>query len=355
VINKNQLGINETMSTDINLKGPEIKSDISSKRRRILTGVQPTGDLHLGNYFGAIKPAIELSQVVQNEVVLMCVNWHALTNKSLILESGALTPKVLATFLALGFQSEGNSLLVQGDFPEILENAWYLSCVASVGLLERATAFKDSVANGKDPTCGLFYYPILMASDIMSFDAELVPVGKDQAQHLEYASDLGKMFNNTVKKQVFKEAKAMIQETPLLPGTDGIRKMSKSYNNAIPLFGDLKEVEKKIKEITTDSKGLDDVKDPETSVIYKIFESFAGPEALAHMKQKLEHGVGYGYGHAKQDFFQEYKRVFAEKRELYEHYVNNPQEVALQLEAGKQRMKEVARDVSARARRALGF
>ena len=262
---------------------------------------------------------------------------------------------MIATFLALGFETSRNSLLVQGDFPEIMENAWYLSCVASVGLLERATAFKDSVANGKDPTCGLFYYPILMASDIMSFDAELVPVGKDQAQHLEYASDLGKMFNNSMKKNVFKEAKALIQDTPLLPGIDGERKMSKSYNNYIPVFGDLKDAEKRIKEIKSDSKGLDDVKDPKECLIFEIFKSFARAESVQHMKEKLERGTGYGYGHAKKDFLQEYVEVFGKKRELYEHYLNEPGEVKKLLEPGFLRMKEVAADVRARARAALGF
>ena len=215
-------------------------------RSRVLTGVKPTGDIHLGNYYGAIKPAIELSKSPQHEVVLMCVDWHGLTNRSKILEAGTATPGLLAAFLALGFQMEGNALLLQSRFPEIMENAWYLSCVTAVGMLERAHAFKDAVANGKEATGGLFYYPLLMASDIMSFDAEMVPVGKDQAQHLEYTSDIARLFNNATKHEVFYEPAALIQETPTLIGTDGERKMSKSYGNEIPMFGVPKEIEKNV-------------------------------------------------------------------------------------------------------------
>ncbi|MCA2961255.1 MAG: tryptophan--tRNA ligase [Silvanigrellales bacterium] len=322
-------------------------------RTRVLTGVKPTGDIHIGNYYGGIKPCVDLSQQDDFEVILMCADWHGLTNRAKILEAGEKTPGILAAYLALGFNLKGNALILQSAFPQILENSWYLSCVTSVGLLERAHAYKDALQNGKEPTGGLFYYPVLMASDIMTFDAEVVPVGKDQAQHLEYASDMGKSFNAATKKNVYFEPKALIQETPLLVGIDGERKMSKSYNNDIPLFGAAKDAEKRIKEIKTDSKGLDDVKDPETCVVFQMLKSFGSPEAVAHMKERLENGTGYGYGHAKKDLLDEYNRFFGAKRELYEHYLNEPSEVAKALEPGHEAMAKVADAVTTRARDAL--
>lgn len=322
-------------------------------RTRVLTGVKPTGDIHIGNYFGGIKPCVDLSHQEGFEVVLMCADWHGLTNRAKILEAGQKTPSILAAYLALGFNLKGNALILQSAFPQILENSWYLSCVTAVGLLERAHAYKDALQNGKEPTGGLFYYPVLMASDIMTFDAEVVPVGKDQAQHLEYASDIGKSFNATVKKNVYFEPKALIQETPLLVGIDGERKMSKSYNNEIPLFGSPKEVEKRIKEIKTDSKGLDDEKDPNTCVVFQMLKAFGSPEAIAYMKERLEKGTGYGYGHAKKDLLDEYNRFFGSKRELYDHYVNSPSEVSKALEPGHEAMTIIAESVTSRARESL--
>lgn len=324
-------------------------------RTRVLTGIKPTGDLHLGNYFGAIKPAIAASNDPGCEVILMCVDWHGMTDRANITTPGRVTLPQLATYLALGFNTEGNCFILQSHFPQILENAWALACVAPVGLLERAHAFKDAVANGKDATGGLLYYPVLMASDILSFDAQSVPVGKDQAQHLEYASDLAKAFNNAVKADVFLEPKAQIQDTPVLVGIDGERKMSKSYNNQIPLFGSRKEIEKRVKEIKTDSKGLDDPKDPDTCAIYLLLKAFGSEEAVSHMRERLSRGTGYGYGHAKKDFLDEYERVFGSKRELYEHFLKSPDEVRKHMEKGYERAHAYADAVRRRAREGLGL
>lgn len=325
-----------------------------SGRKRILTGMQPTGIPHLGNYFGGIRPAVEMSHDPKNEVILLCVDWHGLTNRSKILMPGELTYQILAVYLALGFNTKDNSIVLQSDFSQIQQNAWYLSCATGVGLLERAHAYKDALANGKDATAGLLYYTVLMSSDILSFDAQVVPVGKDQSQHLEYASDMARMFNNLVQTDVFVEPQALIQDVPLLLGLDG-RKMSKSYNNTIPLFAPKKELEKRVKEIKTDSAGLNDPKDPDQCLIFKMFQSFATPEAVLHMKGRLEHGIGYGYGHAKADFVDEYERVFGEKRKIYEHYVANPAELKPLLADGYERAQHYAQAVTQRARQALGL
>lgn len=285
----------------------------------------------------------------------MCADWHGLTDRAKMSEPGKYTASVLATFLALGYQLKDNVLFLQSDFREIQEVAWYLSCVSAVGLLERAHAYKDALASGKKPTGGLFYYPILMASDIVTFDAEVVPVGKDQAQHLEYASDMVKLFNNAVGQDVLKEPKPLIQETPLIIGVDGEKKMSKSYNNHIPIFGTKKEIEAKIKAIKTDSLGLDDVKNPETCFIFQILKSFGSPDAIEAMKEKLERGKGYGYGHAKMDLIAEHERVFGSHREAYDHYLNSPDEISRLMAPGYERAKRYASQVTERARQALGL
>lgn len=325
-----------------------------ANRTRILTGIKPTGQLHLGNYFGAIRPMVEMSQDPNNEVILLCPDWHGLTNKATIFHPGELTYINIATCLALGFNLKNNAIILQSDFPQIQENAWYLACTSAAGLLERSHAYKDALANGKEATAGLLFYPVLMASDIMTFDAQFVPVGKDQAQHLEYASDMAKHFNNAVNKHVYIEPKGLLQDIPLLIGSDG-RKMSKSYNNTIPLFAPKKEIEKAVKEIKTDSKGLDDPKNPEECLVYVLFKSFASTEALTYMKERLEKGTGYGYGHAKKDFLEEHERVFGSKRELYEHYVSNPNEVKLLLKDGYTRATTYAQSVTLRARQSLGL
>jgi tryptophanyl-tRNA synthetase len=325
-------------------------------KSRVLTGIKPTDIPHLGNYFGAIKPMIDASKADDSEVFLMCADWHGLTDKQKIMQPASYTVPTLATMVVLGFNLNGNALFCQSMVPEIMENAWYLSCVSGVGLLERAHAFKDAVQSGKDATCGLFYYPILMASDILSFDTEFVPVGKDQAQHIEYASDMAKSFKAAVEKDCYVEPKARINsETPLLLGIDGERKMGKSYNNHIPMFASKKEVEKRVKEIKTDSKGLDDPKDPDNNLIYKLFTAFASQEAQKHMHEKLRVGTGYGYGHAKKDFLEEYERVFGAKREEYEHYVNNRAELFKLLEPGLLRVRSIAAQVTRRARDCLGL
>ncbi len=325
-----------------------------TNKLRVLTGIKPTGEIHLGNFSGAIKPTIELSQNPENEVIFLCPDWHGLTNKGQIFQPGQLSHHVICTYLALGFELENNAIILQSDFSQIQENAWYLACTCSAGLLERSHAYKDALASGKEATAGLLFYPTLMASDIVTFAAHLVPVGKDQAQHLEYASDMVRHFNQATNSQTFLEPKPLFQDNPILLGIDG-RKMSKSYQNTISLFGPQKETEKAVKNIKTDSKGLNESKNPEECLIYQLFCSFASLEAKEHMKEQLIKGMGYGYGHAKQDFLQEHQRVFGQKRELYEHYLNNPQEVQKLLKNGYEKCLNYANEVTQKARQALGL
>ncbi|NBO39279.1 tryptophan--tRNA ligase [bacterium] len=324
-------------------------------RVRVLTGAKPTADLHVGNYFGAIKPAVEASLDPAKEMILMCADWHGLTDRAKILEPGKHTAGLLASYLAMGFSLEKNMIILQSEIPEIPEIAWYLSCVSAIGLLERAHAYKDALQSGKEPTAGLFNYPILMAADIVTFDAQIVPVGKDQLQHLEYASDMVKLFNNAVGRPVLFEPKALVQETQLLIGIDGERKMSKSYGNHIPLFAAKKDIEKRIKEVKTDSKGLDDPKDPETCAVWQILKSFGSKDAIDYMEDRLRKGTGYGYGHAKKDLMDEHERVFGSKRELYEHYLNSPREMAQLLAPSNSQARHIAATVRQRVRDALGL
>lgn len=328
----------------------------SSTKTRVLTGIKPTGDLQVGNYAGGLKPIIDASRAGDSEVIMMCADWHGLTNRKEILEPGAKSYGVVAAALALGFELEGNSIILQSDFPQILEIAWYLACASQVGMLERAHAYKDAIANGKEPTNGLFYYPVLMAADIITFDTHVVPVGKDQSQHIEYASDMAKLFNNAVGKNVLREPHVRISaDIPLVIGIDGERKMSKSYKNTIDLFMTKKDLEKRVKEIKTDSRGLNDEKDPNTCAVYQIMRAFGRPEALNDMAEKLRRGTGYGYGHAKMDFVAEYEHVFGAKRELYEYYLNNPAEMKKLLAPGMERATAYANRVCERVREAAGL
>lgn len=316
--------------------------------------MKPTGEFHLGNYYGAIGPAVALSENPDNEVLLLCVDWHGLTDRSQMLVPGNLTHKIISVYLALGFNLKNNAIILQSDFKEIQENAWYLGCASSSGLLDRAHAYKDAMVNGKESSCGLLFYPVLMTSDIVTFGAEVVPVGKDQIQHLEYASDMVKSFHHIVQKQVYIEPKPQLEDIPILVGADG-RKMSKSYNNVVPIFGSMSEIERSIKEIKTDSKTLDEPKNPDECLVFQIFKAFASPQAIAYMRESLEKGKSYGYGHAKKDFFMEHQKVFGEKQKLFEYYYSNPQEVKALLSEGYERAQNYAQTMTQSARDALGL
>ena len=318
---------------------------------RILTGIQPSGKLHLGNYFGAMRNAFDLQK--KGEAFLLIANYHALTtvrDGKLLRE---MTTDVALDFLACGLDVEKTVFYRQSDVPEVQELAWMLSCLTPMGLLERCHSYKDKIAHGFDASHGLFAYPVLMAADILIMNADLVPVGKDQKQHLEVTRDLAQKFNNAYG-EVFKLPEPFIPDNvATIPGTDG-QKMSKSYNNTIQLFEDLKSIKKKIMGIVTDSKGLEEPKEPEGNSIYELYKLFATPEEAEEMASNFRAG-GYGYGHAKKALFEIYERTFAPFRAKREELQKNLDYVEEILQKGAERARIQASSVMKRVREATGF
>ena len=263
---------------------------------RILTGIQPSGKLHWGNYFGAMKSMFDL-QAKGEEIFMFIANYHAMTT----VRDGAtlreMTRDVALDYLACGLDPEKSIVYRQSDVKEVQELAWFLSCLTPMGLLERCHSYKDKMAHGFDATHGLFAYPVLMAADILIMNADLVPVGKDQKQHLEVTRDLAQKFNNAFG-EIFKLPDAYIPDSvATIPGTDG-QKMSKSYHNAIELFEPNGSIKKKVMGIVTDSKTMEEPKEPEGNSIYELYKLFATPEEVAQMAASFRAG-NYGYGHAK--------------------------------------------------------
>jgi tryptophanyl-tRNA synthetase len=318
---------------------------------RILTGIQPSGKLHLGNYFGAMKNAFNLQE--KGEAFLFIADYHALTT----VRDGAVlrdqTMNVALDFLACGLDVEKTVFYRQSDVPEVQQLAWFLSCVTPMGLLERCHSYKDKLAHGLDATHGLFAYPVLMAADILMMQADLVPVGKDQKQHLEVTRDLAQKFNNAYG-ETFKLPDPFIPDNvATIPGTDG-QKMSKSYNNTIQLFEDLKSIKKKIMGIVTDSKGLEEPKEPEGNSIYELYKLFATPEETEEMARNFRAG-GYGYGHAKKALFEIYERTFAPFRAKREEMEKNLDYVEEILRKGAERAREEAAKTMDKVRKAVGY
>ncbi len=284
---------------------------------RILSGIQPSGKLHLGNYFGMMKPSLELQE--KGEAFLFIANYHALTSSKDPEFLRENTLDVALDFLALGLDPSRTTFFRQSDIPRLLELTWMLSTVTPLGLLERCHSYKDKVAKGIAASHALFSYPVLMAADILAYQSNIVPVGRDQKQHLEVTRDLAIKFNNEYG-EIFTLPEASIQETvAVVPGIDG-QKMSKSYDNHILLFDGKKATKKRIMKIITDSKELDEPKDPDTCNVYQIYKLFAGEEKVSDMAENLRKG-GYGYGHAKKQLFEdlwEYLEPFRDRREALE-------------------------------------
>ena len=280
---------------------------------RILTGIQPSGRLHWGNYFGAMKSMFDL-QAKGEDMFMFIANFHAMTT---VRDGKALreaTREVALDYLACGLDPAKTTVYRQSDVPEVQELAWYLSCLTPMGLLERCHSYKDKMAHGFEATHGLFAYPVLMAADILIMNADLVPVGKDQKQHLEVTRDLAQKFNNAYG-EIFKLPDAYIPESvATIPGTDG-QKMSKSYHNTIELFDP--SVKKKVMGIVTDSTPMEEPKEPEGNSIYELYKLFATPEEVAEMAAAFRAG-GYGYGQAKKALLSAYHRLFDPFRERRE-------------------------------------
>ena len=320
---------------------------------KILTGVQSTGTPHLGNLLGAILPAIEMANNPKNESFLFIADLHSITQIKNGAELRKNTYSVAAAWLACGLDTQKVIFYRQSDVPQTAELSWYLSCFFPYQRLTLAHSFKDKADRLEDVNAGLFTYPMLMAADILLYDAEFVPVGKDQLQHLEITRDVASRFNHQMGETfVLPEAK-IDDNVMIIPGTDG-QKMSKSRNNFINIFVDDKALRKQIMGIQTDSTPLEDPKNPDTCNCFSLYRLLATPEAVATMKQNYLAG-GYGYGHAKQALFELILEKFATEREKYNYYINNLEELDKLLLEGAAKAGVVANGVLKRVREKLGY
>lgn len=320
---------------------------------RILTGIQSTGTPHLGNILGAIIPAIKMAENPKNDSYLFIANLHTLTQ---IKEADVLrenTYSTAATWLAFGLDIKKTVFYRQSDVPQVTELSWYLSCFFPYQRLTLAHSFKDKADRLEDVNAGLFSYPMLMAADILLYDAEIIPVGKDQLQHIEMTRDVASRFHAKVG-DTFVMPEGKIQEnTMLIPGTDG-EKMSKSRDNTINIFLDDKKLRKQIMAIQTDSTPLEEPKDWKTCNCFAIYSLLANEAQIKTMKANYENG-NYGYGHAKQALFELIVETFATPRAQYNYYMNNLNEIDKALELGAEKAKLVADAVLKRVREKVGY
>jgi len=320
---------------------------------RILTGVQSTGTPHLGNLLGAIIPAIEMANDSANESFLFIADMHSLTQ---IKDSEVLkenTYSTAAAWLACGIDPNNSVFYRQSDVPEVTELMWHLLCYFPYQRLTLAHGFKDKSDRLSDVNAGLFTYPILMAADILLYDAEVVPVGKDQLQHLEMTRDVASRFNHKMGETFVLPQDKIQEDTKLIPGTDG-EKMSKSRGNIINIFLPEKQLKKQIMSIQSDSKGLEEVKDPETCHIFALYRLLASKEETQKMRENYLAG-GYGYGHAKIALLDLILEKFKEQREVYADLMQNKNKIDDALEIGAEKARKVAQEVLKRVREKVGF
>ena len=317
---------------------------------RALSGIKPTGELHLGNYFGAMKQYIELQY--HHEGFYFIANYHSLTTVQDADYLRHLTQSVAIDYLTMGLDPQRVALFRQSDVPEVTELAWILATVTGKGLMDRATTYKDHVAKGIVPNMGVYCYPLLMAADILIYRSDIVPVGKDQVQHIEFTQDMAGYFNQTYR-EVFKRPEARLNEAPIVPGLDG-QKMSKSYDNTIELFGEPKAVKKKFMSIKTDSTPVEDPKDPERCNLFALLKLMAEPAELAQWDQRYRAG-GMGYGEVKKRLVELYEEHFGSQRALRAQWLARPSDVEDILRSGAQRARAVAQEVMADVRDACGI
>lgn len=320
---------------------------------RILTGIQSSGRPHLGNLLGAIKPAIRLSQLAGNDSFFFIADLHSLTSikdaKTRIDNVNA----VAAAWLAFGFDVEKNLLYRQSRIPEVCELAWYLNCMAPFPMLANAHSFKDKSEKLADVNAGLFTYPVLMTADIILYNANQVPVGKDQKQHLEMARDLATAFNHQYGETFVIPESKIEEEVMTIPGTDG-QKMSKSYGNIIDIFLPEKELRKQIMSIVTDSTPMEAPKNPDTDIVFSLYSLIGNTEQVSALRKNYLAG-NFGYGHAKQALLELILETFRQEREAFTFYMGNLQELNKKLELGETKARKVAQEVLGRVRTKLGF
>lgn len=320
---------------------------------RILTGIQSSGRPHLGNLLGAIIPAIELSKKSGNESFFFIADLHSLTTIKDAETRVNNVRAVAAAWLAFGFDIEKNFLYRQSRIPEVCELTWYLNCFTPFPMLANAHSFKDKSERLSDVNAGLFTYPVLMTADIILYDAQFVPVGKDQRQHVEMARDIATAFNNQYG-ETFVIPEARIEEQVMtIPGTNG-QKMSKSYGNTVDIFLPEKELLKQVKSIVSDSTPLEAPKNPDTDNTYKIYSLLATEDQQKELREKYLAG-NFGYGHAKQALYELIIQKFAKEREAFNFYMSNPDELDKKLEQGEAKARIIALEVLERVRKTLGF
>ncbi|MCP4751752.1 MAG: tryptophan--tRNA ligase [Proteobacteria bacterium] len=324
-----------------------------------LTGIKPTGSPHIGNFLGAIQPALELTK--DHDALYFIADYHAMTSvkdKTLLREQ---IYSVAATWLAAGLDPDKTTFYRQSDIPEVFELTWILSCLAPKGLLNRAHSYKDSVdkniAGGNDPdfgvNCGLYNYPVLMAADILMFGSQIVPVGQDQKQHLEITRDIAQIFNQTYG-EILTLPEALIQENvKTVPGIDG-RKMSKSYNNVIPIYTSSKKLRKVVNQIVTDSKGVEEVKDPAGCNLFAIYSQFASPESIEKTRQQYLAG-GLAYGELKKECFGLIDKFFAEGCDKFDLLMEDKPKIDAILADGAKKARSIATPLLKKIRKAIGI
>ena len=323
---------------------------------RILTGIQSSGqsgEVHLGNILGAIQPGIELSKKADNEAFFFIADLHSLTTVKDAEVRMANVYAVAAAWLAFGFDTDKNVFYRQSDVPEVCELTWYLNCFTPFPMLANAHSFKDKAENLSDVNAGLFDYPVLMACDILLYDAQFVPVGKDQKQHLEMTRDMASSFNHKFG-ETFVVPEALIDERVMVvPGTDG-RKMSKSYNNYINIFLPDKQLRKVVMKVETDSKGLEEPKDPSTCNVFALYSLLANDAQVATMTANYK-GGNYGYGHAKQALFELIIEQYSVERKRYMELMEDKSAIDQLLKEGAAKARKVAQPVLKKVRAKLGF
>ena len=320
---------------------------------RILTGIQSSGRPHLGNILGAIKPSIELSRDPKNESFFFIADLHSLTSIKDASTRIENTRAVAAAWIAFGFDTERNLFYRQSRIPEVTELTWYLSCFTPYPMLANAHSFKDKSDRLADVNTGLFIYPVLMACDIIGYDANIVPVGKDQKQHLEMTRDIANSFNHQYGETFVIPESRIDENVMVIPGTDGA-KMSKSYDNTIDIFLPEKKLRKQIMTIVTDSTPLEDPKDPETCNVFALYRILATPEQTKELRKKYL-GGNYGYGHAKQELFELIMDLYANERKSFNELMDDPDGLESILQKGEDKAREVISAVLDRVRSKLGF
>jgi tryptophanyl-tRNA synthetase len=323
---------------------------------RILSGIQPTGILHIGNYFGMMRPAIALQD--EGEALYFIADYHALTSLRDPLALRENSRRVALDFIACGLNPDQAALFRQSDVRQVTELAWILSTVTPVSRLELAHSYKDKIARGAPAAAGLFTYPVLMAADILIYDSDIVPVGKDQKQHLEIARDIATRINETFgskpEGRVLKLPEARIQaQTEVVPGIDG-QKMSKSYGNTIDIFGDEKEMRKRVMSIVTDSTAVEAPKDPDTSTIVQLYTLVASKEEAEEMREQFRKG-GRGYGDFKKQLFEKLWDYFAPMRKRRDEILRHKDYIESVLAQGAGRANSIADGVMKRVRQAVGL